>query len=260
VKYTGLLGNNIQYSASPKVHNEYYRLNGIDFNYLLFDLKQNQITDFVEKLEENNIIGFNVTIPYKEYIINYLDQVTCKAKAIGAVNTVVLENNKLIGYNTDYLGFIKSLKVEGINNLHGRALIIGNGGAAKSIFFALKDLGIEFIDITGRDKCKILRNFCEIDNFVEFDSIIDCNNYSIIINCTPLGGANYPLEFILKLENTSEKNILYDLNYIPEKTLFLKKGEENGAKIINGKDMLKFQAHFAIDIWQASLKEQEDKK
>ncbi|MGH4122658.1 MAG: shikimate dehydrogenase [Clostridium sp.] len=259
MKYTGLLGNNIQYSRSPKVHNEYYRLNGYDFNYKLFDLQKNEIPYFIESLDDNNIIGFNVTIPYKEHIINFLDKVMYPAKDIGAVNTVVLRNNKLIGYNTDYLGFIKSLQVEGINSLNGRALIIGNGGAAKSVFFALKDLGIECIDITGRDKCKIIRKFSEMDNFVEFNSVIDCNNYNIIVNCTPLGGINYLEKLTLKLENTSEKNILYDLNYIPEKTLFLKQGEENGAKIINGNNMLKFQAHFAIDIWKASLKEQGEK-
>ncbi|MBZ9687802.1 shikimate dehydrogenase [Clostridium estertheticum] len=259
MKYTGLLGNNIQYSQSPKVHNDYYRLNGLDFHYKLFDLQYNEIAYFIENLDDNNIIGFNVTIPYKEHIINFLDKVVCPAKDIGAVNTVVLKNNKLIGYNTDYLGFIKSLKVEGINSLNGRALIIGNGGAAKSVFFALKDLGIEYIDIAGRDKCKVIQEFSKIDNFIEFNSIIDCNNYSIIVNCTPLGGINHLKELTLKLENTSEKNILYDLNYIPEKTLFLGQGEENGAKIINGKNMLKFQAHFAIDIWRASLKEQEDK-
>ena len=259
MKYTGLLGNNIQYSQSPEIHNEYYRLNGLDFNYKLFDLQKNEITYFIENLDDNNIIGFNVTIPYKEHIINFLNKVTYPAKDIGAVNTVVLTKNKLIGYNTDYLGFIKSLQVEGINSLKGRALIIGNGGAAKSVFFALKDLGIEFIDITGRDKCKVLNQFSEIDKFVEFNSIIDCNNYDIIVNCTPLGGINHLEELTLKLENTSEKNILYDLNYIPEKTKFLKQGEKNGAKIINGKNMLKFQAHFAIDIWKASLKEQEDK-
>lgn len=259
MKYTGLLGNNIQYSASPKVHNEYYRLNGLDFNYKLFDLQKNELIYFIKNLEDNNIIGFNVTIPYKEHIINFLDEVMCPAKDIGAVNTVVLKNSKLIGYNTDYLGFIKSLKVEGINYLKGRALIIGNGGAAKSVFFALKDLGIECIDIVGRNKCKVLQDFPKVDKIVEFNSIINCNNYNIIVNCTPLGGINHLEEFTLKLENTSEKNILYDLNYIPEKTSFLKQGEENGAKIVNGKNMLKFQAHFAIDIWRASLKEQEDK-
>ena len=120
-------------------------------------------------------------------------------------------------------------------------------------------MGIEFIDIAGRNKHKIIKQFSEIDKFIEFNSIINCNNYDIIINCTPLGGINHLEEFTLKLENISEKNILYDLNYIPEKTKFLKQGEENGAKIINGKNMLKFQAHFAIDIWKASLKEQEDK-
>lgn len=255
MKYTGLLGNNIQYSQSPKVHNEYYILKGLDFNYKLFDLQKNEITYFIENLDDNNIIGFNVTIPYKEYIINFLHQVTYPANEMQAVNTVVLTNNKLIGYNTDYLGFIKSLQVEGITSLKGRALIIGNGGAAKSVFFALKDLGIEFIDIAGRNKQKILKEFFGIDKFVEFNSIINCNNYNIIINCTPLGGVNYPEEFTLKLENTSEKNILYDLNYIPEKTKFLLQGEKNGAKVINGKNMLKFQAHFAIEIWEASLKE-----
>ena len=259
MKYTGLLGNNIQYSQSPQIHNEYYRLNGFDFNYQLFDLQKNEVNYFIENLNSNNIIGFNVTIPYKEYVINFLNQVVYPASEIGAVNTVVLNKDKLIGYNTDYSGFIKSLHVEGIRSLKGNALIIGNGGAAKSVFFALKDLGIKNIDIVGRNKQRILEQFSKIDKFIEFNTIINCKNYDIIINCTPLGGVKHLEEFPLKLENISEKNIFYDLNYLPEKTKFLQQGEENGAKIVNGKNMLKFQAHFAIDIWEASLKEQEDK-
>ena len=259
MKYTGLLGNNIQYSQSPQIHNEYYKLHGFDFNYKLFDLQKNEIKYFIDNLNNNNIIGFNVTIPYKEHIINFLNQVMYPATEIGAVNTVALSNDKLIGYNTDYLGFIKSLQVEGINYLKGSALIIGNGGAAKSVFFALKDLKIESIDIAGRNKQKILEQFPGIDKFIEFNSIINCNKYDIIVNCTPLGGIKHLEEFPLKLENISEKNIFYDLNYLPEKTRFLHSGEENGAKIINGKNMLKFQAHFAIDIWETSLKAQEDK-
>ncbi|MBU3191270.1 shikimate dehydrogenase [Clostridium bowmanii] len=259
MKYTGLLGNNIQYSQSPLIHKEYYKLNGFDFNYKLFDLQKNEITYFIENLDRNNIIGFNVTIPYKEHIISYLNKIIYPANEIGAVNTVAVTNGKLVGYNTDYLGFIKSLQVEGVKSLKGRALIIGNGGAAKSIFFALKNLGIQFIDIAGRNKQKVMEQFSEMHKFVEFNSSINCNNYDIIINCTPLGGMNNLEEFPLKLENTSEKNILYDLIYIPEKTRFLQQGEENGAKIINGKNMLEFQAHFAIDIWETSLEEQEDK-
>jgi shikimate dehydrogenase len=259
LKYTGLLGNNIQYSQSPQIHNEYYKLNEVDFSYQLFDLVQNEIEGFVENLDNNNIIGFNVTIPYKEQIINFLSQVTYPANKIGAVNTVVLTKGKLIGYNTDYLGFIKSLQVEGIKALKGNALIIGNGGAAKSIFFALLDLGIEGIDIAGRSKQKILQQFSKINKFIDLNSIINCSNYDIIINCTPLGGIRHPEGLPLRLEDISKKNIFYDLNYLPEKTKFLQQGEENGAKIINGKNMLKFQAHLAIDIWKASLKEQEDK-
>ena len=258
MKYTGLLGNNIQYSQSPQINNEYYRLNGFDFNYKLFDMQKNEIEKFIDELSNNNIIGFNVTIPYKEHIVNFLSQVMYPANEIGAVNTVVLTEGKLIGYNTDYLGFMKSLQVKGINSLKGRALIIGSGGAAKGVFFALKDLGIESIDISARSKHKVLEQFPKIDKFIEFNSAIDCNNYGIIINCTPLGGVKHLEEFALELKNISEKNIFYDLNYLPEKTKFLQQGEENGAMILNGKNMLKFQAHLAIDIWRASLKEQED--
>lgn len=259
MKYTGLLGNNIQYSQSPQIHNEYYKLNGVDFSYKLFDLQKNEVEYFIKNLDNNNIIGFNVTIPYKEYIINFLNQVMYPASEICAVNTVVITKKKLIGYNTDYLGFIKSLQVEGISSLKGNALIIGNGGAAKSVFFALMDLGIESIDIVGRNKPMVLEQFPKINKFIEFNSTINCNKYDIIINCTPLGGIKYLEDFPLKLENISSNNILYDLNYLPEKTKFLQQGEKNGAMILNGKNMLKFQAHFAIDIWEASLKEQEDK-
>lgn len=253
MKYTGLIGNDIQYSQSPQIHNEYYSLNNLDFNYRLYDIQKNEIEHFIDNLYNNSIIGFNVTIPYKEEIINFLDETIYPASEINAVNTVVLKNQKLIGYNTDYSGFIKSLQVEGIESLTGRALIIGNGGAAKSVFFALKDLGINSIDISGRNKEKIFKQFPTINEFINFNCIIDCNKYDIIVNCTPLGGIKHLNEFPLKIENISKNNIFYDLIYSPEKTMFLKQGEENGAKIINGKNMLKFQAHFAIAIWEASL-------
>jgi shikimate dehydrogenase len=259
VKNTGLLGSNIEYSKSPQIHHEYYKLKSLNFNFKLFDLQKNEVKYFIENLDKNNIIGFNITIPYKEHIIDFLNQVTYPASEIGAVNTVVIEKHKLIGYNTDYLGFIKSLQIEGIDSLKGSALIVGNGGAAKSVYFALKDMGMETIDIAGRNKKKVYEQFPKINKFIKFNSVINCNNYDIIINCTPLGGIKYLEEFPLKLENISQKNIFYDLIYSPEKTKFMKQGEENGAKIINGKNMLIFQAHFAIDIWAASLKEQEGK-
>lgn len=259
MKNTGLLGNNIQYSRSPEIHDEYYKLNKLDFHYKLFDMEKNEIRYFIENLYNNNILGFNVTIPYKEYIINFLKEVMYPANEIGAVNTVVVTNQGLIGYNTDYFGFIKSLEVEGIKLIKGRALIIGNGGAAKSVFLALKDLGVESIDMTSRNKNRIITQFPRVDKFIEFNSIINCENYDIIVNCTPLGGIKHIEEFPLKFINTSEKNIFYDLNYTPKKTKFLMQGEKSGAKIINGMNMLKFQAHFAIDIWVTSLKEQGDK-
>lgn len=264
MKFVGLLGNNIGYSKSPNIHNKYYKSNNVDFYYKLFDIEKKDIDDFIEGLKENNIMGFNVTIPYKQYIIKYLDKIEYPADKINAVNTVVLCNEQLIGYNTDYYGFVKSLEDRDINVENFNALIIGNGGAAKAVFYALKDLKVKSIDIIGRDVIKIKNEFSEANNIYSLNKKLNLSKhlikYDLIINATPLGGSNFNDIIPIEFTQLDKDTIVYDLNYTPEKTRFLMEAEKCGATIINGMDMLLNQGYKAIEIWLSNTRKQGDKK
>ncbi|EJO5348051.1 shikimate dehydrogenase [Clostridium botulinum] len=246
---TGLIGKNINYSQSPKIHNNYYKKNNISFFYKIFNLNQNEMDDFINNLHENNIKGFNVTIPYKESIVKYLSNIVYPADKIGAVNTVAVKDNELIGYNTDYIGFIKSLQYYDIHVKNLNCLIIGAGGSAKCVYYALKELDAKDICIVCRNTEKAKLKF---ENKVKILDIKDENKidrYDLIVNCTPIGGPNFKQEKPIELKNLKKNCVVYDLNYIPKKSKLLKDAKEKGAFIINGEKMLIFQAYSAIEIW-----------
>ena len=235
----GLIGKNISYSFSREYFSNKFKTEKISSKYLNFDLID--VNQIYELTKEFNLSGLNVTIPYKESIIQYLDETDSKAKQIGAVNTIKFLNNKMIGYNTDYIGFKKSLQNLSNINIPKNALILGTGGASKAVKFALSELGIDFKTVS-RIKNNADYTYQEIDKY-----IID---KKLIINCSPVGtfpnindSPKIPYQYL-----TSE-NFLYDLIYNPDKTLFLKKGDEIGCFTKNGIEMLKIQAEKAWGIW-----------
>ena len=262
MKYTGLLGNNISYSKSPDIHNKYYYENNIPLRYKIFDIKEEELPYFIKNLYKKNIVGFNVTIPYKTKILEYIEKLEHPADKIGAVNTVVALKNKLIGFNTDYYGFIESLKIRNIELKEKNSLIIGNGGSALCIYYALMDIGCKNIDALCRNKYKNKEKFRKIRYFHNFHNDIEYEQYDIIINCTPLGGVNYIKSIPIDLEKVKLKKdvLIYDLNYKPQETLFISQGKKMGITCINGEDMLKFQAYKSIDIWKIYMLNGEDKK
>ncbi|EKT4500721.1 shikimate dehydrogenase [Flavobacterium psychrophilum] len=243
MKKLGLLGKNISYSFSQNYFTNKFKKekNNNDFSYENFDIQS--IEEFTKILQINsNLIGLNVTIPYKETIIPFLDELSQNAKEIGAVNTIrISPNGKLFGDNTDYFGFNKSLKPL-LKSHHKKALILGTGGAAKAVAFGLKKLNIESLFVSRLEKESTI-TYNEINAKI-FD------DYQIIINCTPLGTTpktelfpDIPYSFF------TPKHIAFDLIYNPEKTVFLEKAENKGAIIKNGYDMLVFQAEKAWEIW-----------
>jgi shikimate dehydrogenase len=240
-KIYGLIGKNINYSFSKNFFNNKFENEKINAVYINFDIKK--IEEFKTIVTENNISGLNITIPYKESIINQLDYVDPTAKEIGAVNTIKFHNNILSGYNTDYLGFYTSIK--NIVNSNTKALILGTGGASKAIAYTLKILKIKYLFVSRSKKNKNYINYNEISKEI-------INKHNLIINCTPLGTfpeinqiPQIPISLI------TNRHIVYDLIYNPSKSLLLKKSEENGATIINGYQMLENQAMESWKIWNS---------
>lgn len=239
----GLLGKNINYSFSKGYFTEkFIKENYKGYTYENFDIPE--ISHFTAILDKNNteLKGLNVTIPYKEEVIPYLNKLSKKAAKIGAVNTIkISKNGTLKGYNTDYYGFKKSLKPL-LKKHHKKALILGTGGASKGVAFALDELGIKYKLVSRNNKANTI-DYSQI-NKDTFDQ------FQIIINCTPLGTSpnieacpNIPYDYF------TDKHIAYDLIYNPAETQFLKNAKSKGAKIKNGLDMLIYQAEKAWKIW-----------
>tara|TARA_B100000242_G_scaffold293745_1_gene272879 strand:+ start:1795 stop:2517 length:723 start_codon:yes stop_codon:yes gene_type:complete len=236
-KIYGLIGKDINYSFSRNYFNsKFKKLQILENEYKNFDLKN--ISDF-KKINLSNIYGLNVTIPYKEKIIPLLDEVSDEASKIGAVNTIKIINGKLKGYNTDHIGFSKSLK----NKKYNHALIFGYGGASKAIKFSLTKSNIEF-KVVSRQKR---------DDSINYDNLEkEIIKSDLIINTTPLG--TYPdieNKISIPYNLISNKHTCYDLIYNPVKTSFLNECEKKGAIIKNGLEMLELQAEASWDIWNS---------
>ncbi len=241
-KIFGLVGKNISYSFSKGYFSEKFAVENLEnYSYQNFDIQ--------EVIEFNNIImqnpelkGLNVTIPYKETVIPFLDKLSKKAKKIGAVNTIrFTKKGKTKGYNTDCYGFQKALEPL-LKSHHKKALILGTGGASKAVAYALKKLGISATFVSRKTVNDTI-------NYENLDEEIFKNSH-IIINCTPLGThPNVEISPDIPYHYFTPQHIAFDLIYNPEETLFLKRAKENGAVIKNGLEMLHFQAEKAWQIW-----------
>ena len=239
----GLIGYPLSHSFSPSYFAEKFAQLGIkDSEYLAYSIDEiGKINDIFE----SGVTGLNVTIPYKEQVIPFLDKLSEEAAEIGAVNTIKIKNGLKVGYNTDVYGFRASLLGQIGDAKIERALILGSGGASKAVKFVLGKLGIDF---------KIVSRKEEYLTYEKLDSET-IQNHKLIINTTPLGMypnvGNCP---DLPYEGLTKHHFLYDLVYNPEKTMFLKKGESAGAGIKNGNDMLILQAEKSWEIWNDDLK------
>lgn len=243
IKKYGLIGKELSHSFSPKYFKEKFEKENIsNCQYLAFEL--DKIEDFKILLEKNlNLRGLNVTIPYKETILPFLDELSSEAKEIGAVNTIQFYTNKLIGHNTDFIGFENSL-VPLLKKHHKKALVLGTGGASKAVQFVLNKLSFPFTLISRRKEYNTLI-YNELNN-----KIIQEN--TLIINTTPIGMQALEGEIPnIPLEAISNQHLVYDLIYNPTKTLLLKQAEKQGATIKNGLEMLQLQAEASWEIWNS---------
>ena len=241
MKTFGLLGKNISYSFSRGYFTEKFNtLELTDYEYVNFDLPS---IELLPSILNDNVLGFNVTIPYKEAVMEFLDIVSDEAREIGAVNTVKVENGRLIGFNTDYVGFEESLKPL-LKPHHKKALILGTGGASKAIKYVLGRLKIQF-KVVSRKPSKDQISYNDLTK-----KIIE--EHTIIINCTPLGTfPNIDNSPDIPYKYLNNNHLLYDLIYNPAKTTFLAEGEQKGATIFNGQRMLELQAEKAWEIWNS---------
>lgn len=238
MKHYGLIGKSLGHSFSPSFFKNYFEEQQVDAKYDLLELED--LKGCREIISEYN--GCNVTIPYKEAIIPYLDGLSPEAEKIGAVNTIAVHNGKLLGFNTDAHGFHQSIKPF-LTFHHERALILGTGGASKAVAYILKQIGLDVYYISRTP---------DNENEFPYEAINDqmIRSCKVIVNTTPVG--MYPSEnnlIALPYEHLSTEHLLVDLIYNPQKTRFLQEGEAHGATILNGETMLKEQALKAYRIW-----------
>ena len=246
----GLIGYPLGHSFSISYFNEKFQNEGIDAEYINFEIPS--IDNLPEILASNpELKGLNVTIPYKEKVISYLDYLSEEAAAIGAVNVIRVchkgNHTTLRGYNSDVIGFSQSIEPMLETNTHKKALILGTGGASKAINYGLKQLGLETLFVSRTAK----------PGLITYDDITadTIHEYNVIVNCTPCG--MYPKADTcppLPYEAMDSRNILYDLIYNPDETLFMQRGAMQGANVKNGLELLLLPAFASWEFWEGKEK------
>lgn len=259
-KIVGLLGNPLEHSKSQPMQNAAFENENLDYFYLPIEVIKEDLGDVVKGISKMNFGGFNVTVPHKIEVMKYLDEIDEMASIIGSVNTVLVKDKKLIGYNTDGEGFVSSLEKETGVNCEGKTiLLIGSGGACRAIAATLAYRGVEKIILTNRTKSKAedlsndinskARQCCEVvdNNYDSLKEII--NTCDIIINTTSVG--MYPKIDASPIDTSliTKKHIVGDVTYNPDKTKLLLEAEDKGCIIVNGKGMLVNQGAKAFEIW-----------
>lgn len=252
-KYTALIGHPVAHSISPILHNKVYRKIGLDMAYLAHSIEADDLRDGIKGLQALGYIGFNVTIPHKESIIEHLDIIDPTAKAIGAVNTVKNVEGKLIGYNTDGLGFMESLKSSNVECSHSTITILGAGGAARAIAMSLVEKNPEEIHIINRSQERGLKLARDINKFAGYELSRLSETIpvyaDIIINTTPLGMWPHSEGNPLAEYSLNSKSVVCDIVYNPIETSMLKQARNSGCVTINGLGMLVGQGMKALEIW-----------
>lgn len=246
MKKYGLIGYPLGHSFSMGYFNEKFKNEAINAVYENFEIPD--IQDITTVIGSNpDLAGFNVTIPYKEKVMDYLDYIAPEAAEIGAVNVVKVTHNGeravLKGFNSDVVGFVNSIKPL-LRPLHKKALVLGTGGASKAVEYGLRKLGLETIKVSRTEK----------DNTITYGQVTPelLSEYKVIVNCTPCGMAPHFDECPnLPYDSIDDSFLLYDLIYNPEETLFLRKGKEKDSTVKNGLEMLLLQAEEGWNIWNS---------
>lgn len=258
---TGLLGYPIKHSRSPHMHNTAFRKLGLDYAYLAFDIEEGNLQEGINAMRTFNAKGFNITMPLKERVIDYLDEISDDARIIGSINTVLNNRGKLIGYNTDGRGFVKALEESKVQYLDKKIVIIGAGGAGKAVGIQLAYEGAKEIILMNRtfDKAKKIADRIHeniptskaralpLDESILKEELKDSH---IFINCTPVGMKDSIDQSLVTDKSTLHKDLfVVDIIYDPLKTKLLTIAEEVGCKTMNGIGMMIYQGALAFKIW-----------
>jgi len=242
-----VIGNPIEHSLSPKLHNYWIKVNGINAIYEKKKLSEDKIEDLILQIREKKIHGVNVTVPFKNKVIPYLDKLTLESKSTQSVNTIYLNNNQIVGHNTDIYGFEMSIKKTQYNLKGKKILILGSGGVVPSIIFALKKKGVSHIVLSNRTRgnAEKLKDLFQDVNIINWGEI---TNFDMVINATSLG-LNQNDRIGIDFSSIGKDKFFYDVIYNSRETHFLKLGRELGNKTENGEKMFIYQAYSSFNIW-----------
>ena len=251
MKHFAVIGDPIEHSMSPTMHKWIFDYLGMNAKYEKIKVGKNELPKIIQKMKSGYLDGINVTIPLKETVLTFLDEINTRAKSIGAVNCIMISNSKVIGNNTDWYGFSMALKNNNINLLDKEVIILGAGGSAKSILYTLKRIGVLKIFLLNRtiENAKILEGNSIIAHPLD-DAKEIIKTDSIIINTTSVGMKNKHSPINTNLINKDQ--ILFDIIYSPLETSLLKCGKKRGALTINGLDMFIYQGMASLDLWFGS--------
>tara|TARA_B100002051_G_scaffold247353_1_gene256353 strand:- start:1141 stop:1935 length:795 start_codon:yes stop_codon:yes gene_type:complete len=252
-----VIGNPIEHSLSPKLHNHWLKENNIDGIYDKKKIDQKDLENIISEVKKEKLHGINVTVPYKKEIIPFLDELSPEAKETQSVNTIYLQNGTTIGHNTDIAGFELAIKYAKYDISNKKIFILGAGGVAPSIIYSLKKMKASKIILSNRTKekaesLKIL--FRDIE-------IVDWGNnpdFDMIINATSIG-LNNEDEIKIDFSSVGPNKFFYDVIYNPRETIFLKKAKFLGNKVENGKMMFIYQAHQSFTLWHKKMPKIDDK-
>ena len=242
-----VIGNPIDHSLSPKLHNYWIKKNNIEAIYEKQKLEESDLENLISQVREKKICGINVTVPFKKSVIPFLNELTPEAEQTHSVNTIYLKNNKVIGHNTDIGGFEMSIYKSNINLTNKKILILGAGGVVSSIIYALKKMNVSEITLSNRtrEKAENLKSIFNNLNIIKWGEV---SNFDMIINATSLG-LNKNDEINLNYSSIHKNKLFYDVIYNPKETEFLRNGKNLGNITINGKLMFVYQAFLAFNIW-----------
>ena len=251
-----VIGNPIEHSLSPKLHNHWIKKNNIEAFYDKKKIDENELKNIISKVKEEKISGINITVPFKNAVIPFLDELSPEANETKSVNTIYLHDGKTIGHNTDIAGFELAIKYAKYDLTNKKIFLLGAGGVAPSIIYSLRKMNVSKITLSNRtkEKAENIKNLFKDVEIVDWGEIV---NFDMIINATSIGLKNED-EIKFDYSAVGQDKFFYDVIYNPKETIFLKRAKLFGNRTENGKMMFIYQAHQAFTLWHKLMAKIDD--